>query len=182
MQNAFANNPEAWERFTRLWVTAQPALSTFISTVVVNAADAEDVLQNVALTAARDFESYDPSRPFLPWAMTIARHRVIDHHRQRSRQGSSLSPQTVEQLASVCEQTLSAGDEHARMQALRVCMNTLPDKQRRMLSMRYHEDWSGAKIAQAMGMSVNAVFLMLSRLRSQLAECIDRRLRKIGDA
>ena len=175
---------EAWERFTRLWVKAQPALSTFISSVIVDANDAEDVLQNVALTASRDFDQYDPERPFLPWALTIARHRVIDHHRTRQRRGRYLSAETVEHLAAVCERTLSGGgaDEHERMTALRSCVRRLPDKHQRILGMRYHADMPCAKIAELMGTSCNAIFLLLSRVRTRLAECIQQQLRKAGDA
>lgn len=175
---------QTWERFTRLWVKAQPALSTFISSVIVDANDAEDVLQNVALTASRDFDQYDPARPFLPWALTIARHRVIDHHRRRHRRGRHLSAATVEHLAAVCEQTLAGGgaEEHERMTALRSCVKRLPDRQQHILGLRYQADMPCAKIAEMMGTSCNAVFLLLSRVRTKLAECIQQQLRKAGDA
>lgn len=174
---------EAWERFTRLWVKAQPALSTFIATVIVDANDAEDVLQNVALSASRDFDQYDPARPFLPWALTIARHRVIDHHRTRQRRGRHFSATTVERLAAVCEKTMPGAvtDEHDRVTALRSCVKQLPANHQRVLGLRYHADMPCAKIAERMGTSCNAIFLMLSRVRTKLAECIQHQLRKAGD-
>jgi RNA polymerase sigma-70 factor (ECF subfamily) len=68
------------------------------------------------------------------------------------------------------------------MTALRSCVRRLPDKHQHILGLRYHADMSCAKIAEMMGTSCNAIFLLLSRVRTRLAQCIAQQLRKAGDA
>lgn len=47
--------------------------------------DVEDSLQDVLLTVHGIRHTYDPSRPFGPWILTIARRRFADRLRWRSR-------------------------------------------------------------------------------------------------
>lgn len=56
----------------RSWVRAQPSVLAFLVASTPQLSDAEDLLQEVAAQAARQFDKYDPDRPFLPWALGIA--------------------------------------------------------------------------------------------------------------
>ena len=47
--------------------------------------DIEDTVQDVLLTVHAVRHTYDPSRPFGPWLVAIARRRIIDKLRQRQR-------------------------------------------------------------------------------------------------
>jgi RNA polymerase sigma factor (sigma-70 family) len=47
--------------------------------------DVEDSLQDVLLTVHGIRHTYDPSRPFGPWILTIAKRRIADRLRRRSR-------------------------------------------------------------------------------------------------
>ena len=51
---------EASERFTRLWIASQPAVSAFVHAAVPDLHRAEDLIQEVAATALRKFPEYDP--------------------------------------------------------------------------------------------------------------------------
>ena len=63
------------ERLTRLWLEAEPAVRAYVGASVRGFHDAEDVVQQVALTAARRFDEFDASRhrPFVRPAWTSAR-------------------------------------------------------------------------------------------------------------
>ena len=61
---------------TREWALAQPAVAAFLTSVVRDFRERDDLLQDVAVAVIESFESYDESRPFVPWAIGIARHRV----------------------------------------------------------------------------------------------------------
>ena len=74
------------ERLSRLWMQAEPSVNAYVFAAVQRFEDAEDVVQQVALTAARRFEEYDDSRPFVAWVLWLAKSKIIDHYRVQGRQ------------------------------------------------------------------------------------------------
>ena len=70
---------------TRLWTLAQPAVSAFITGIVRDFRDRDDVLQEVAVAVIESFDRYDPGRPFVPWAIGVARNQVGLYLRRRGR-------------------------------------------------------------------------------------------------
>ena len=55
----------------------QRQLHAFILSMVWNPAEAEDVLQETNLVLWEKAAEYDPSRPFLPWAMRFAQFQAM---------------------------------------------------------------------------------------------------------
>jgi RNA polymerase sigma-70 factor, ECF subfamily len=51
----------------------------------LQASDGEDVLQEILLAVHLKRHTWRPEHPFLPWLRAIARHKVIDFVRRRSR-------------------------------------------------------------------------------------------------
>jgi RNA polymerase sigma-70 factor (ECF subfamily) len=48
--------------------------------------DIEDAVQDALLTLHSIRHTYDPGRPFAPWLVAVARHRMLDYRRKRVRQ------------------------------------------------------------------------------------------------
>jgi RNA polymerase sigma-70 factor (ECF subfamily) len=71
------------ERLTRLWLKAEPSVQAFVFAAVNDVNDEEDVVQQVALTVARRFDEYDGMRPFIAWALWLAKSRIADHYRKQ---------------------------------------------------------------------------------------------------
>jgi RNA polymerase sigma-70 factor, ECF subfamily len=82
--------------------------------------------------------------------------------------------------AAFSEEEQDADDEwQRRQQALDDCVATLPEKSRRMLSLRYEGRQSVEEVASAMGQSFDAVTKALYRLRQALTECVERKLSQL---
>ena len=69
-----------------------------------------------------------------------------------------------------------------RREALDACLAKLDDRQRRLLERRYDQQRSVDDVASEFGMSVEAVYKAISRLRQRLHECIDQALATEGGA
>ena len=54
----------------------------------LQAADHEDLVQEILLSVHAARASYDPSRPFMPWLMCIAHHRMVDGARRCGRRNA----------------------------------------------------------------------------------------------
>ncbi len=157
------------------WTRAQPAVSAFVHALVADRADRDDVLQDVAVAVLEAYGSYDPSRPFLPWALGIARHAAADSLRRRRRQPLSLAPEATEAFASAVAEVADA--ERARLAHLAGCMQELDGRAREACELRYRAGLRPARVAEALGIQPNTASKVLQRVREQLRECIERRMR-----
>lgn len=164
------------EQLSRLWLQAEPAVNAYVFAAVQRFQDAEDVVQQVALTAARRFDEYDGSRPFVAWALWLAKSKIIDHYRLQGRQRLVFSEVLLDQTAARLVERQVA--DHAGAAALEKCIDKLPPKSRRLLDLRYIEDASMETIAQTVQSTAGSVRVMLFRIRDLLAACVKAELAK----
>jgi RNA polymerase sigma-70 factor (ECF subfamily) len=157
------------------WTRAQPAVSAFVHALVADRADRDDVLQDVAVAVLEAYGSYDPARPFLPWALGIARHAAADSLRRRRRQPLSLAPEATEAFAAAVAEVAEV--EQARLSHLGECMKELDGRAREACELRYRAGLAPARVAQVLGIQANTASKLLQRVREQLRECIERRVR-----
>jgi RNA polymerase sigma-70 factor (ECF subfamily) len=165
---------ETRERLTRLWREAEPSVRAYVFAAVRSAHDAEDMVQQVALTVARRFEEYDASRPFIAWALWLAKSRITDHYRKANRERVLFSESLLKQLAEALVQRQP--HRNPRQEALERCIEKLPKKSRQLLELRYEEDASMESVAAAVQSTAAAVRVMLFRIRNLLAECVQHEL------
>src|SRR4051812_25991467 len=156
------------------WVKAQPIVAAFIASVVRDSHRTDDLLQEVARISAVKFDEYDPSRPFTSWVLGIARYEILRYRRSQGRNRVLFSDLLVENLA----EDFQAQSEHSedRRRALRDCLEEISGRRRLVLEMRYQRDLRPPDIAERLGITPNAVLLLLHRTRRILADCISRRL------
>ena len=68
-----------------------------------------------------------------------------------------------------------------RQRALGDCIARLRPEQRNILRLRYEEGGNIESIAQQVGRTTDAIYLVLSRMRKALIDCVGRKLR-LGEA
>jgi RNA polymerase sigma-70 factor (ECF subfamily) len=174
------DDSESIKRLTVEWTKAQPAVARFVRSFVRNRADAEDVLQEVALTIVDRFGSYDPSRPFIAWALGVARNLVKAHFRKQLRRPITTDDETaVDRVAEVFE--ILQPELEDMKEALAECIRGVPAEDRRMLAMHYEEDLKPAAIAKRIGRTPNHVAVLLHRLRVGLRQCVERKMNSLAN-
>lgn len=165
---------DARERLARHWLEAEPSVQAYVFAAVSGFQDAEDVLQQVALTVARRFDEYDATRPFCAWALWLAKSRIADHYRKKGRERLVFSEALMDQLAEVLVQ--QQPERAARHEVLEHCLDKLPEKSRQILALRYEEDAPMERVAEAIESTAGAVRVILFRIRNLLAECMNSEL------
>jgi len=165
---------ERRERMTRHWLVSEHAIRAYIAGAVSSFQDREDLLQQVALTVARRFEEFDESRPFIAWALWLARSRIVDFYRSRGKHMQFLSDTFLEQYADAL---IERQDEvHPQREALDHCMEKLPERSRSLIRLKYHDGLKIDQIAETIRSTPASVRVTLFRIRDALADCIQRRL------
>jgi len=159
----------------RLWSQAQPVVAAMVSGAVVDFHDTEELVARVAEIVVRNFGEYDPSRPFVPWTLGIARYQILKHYERRTGERHIyFDEQTLQAIEAAHVET--APELPNRLAALHECMERVKGKSRQVLEMRYMHDIKPDVLAEAMGLSRNAVWLLLSRSRAALKSCIEKKL------
>lgn len=162
------------QEMARLWVTAQPAVSTYIRASVKDEHHADDLLQEVASVAASKFGEFDRDRPFATWAIGIARYKILDYYRSTKRDRLVFDESALVVLAEGFDRYEPHRQE--RREALEDCLHTLDGRRRVVLELRYKSELAATEIAERIGTTSNAVKILLHRTRQSLAECVNRSL------
>ena len=160
--------------FSLLWTQAQPAVMAFIRSVTPQLADAEDILQETARLVASRFEEYDPSRPFGPWAMGVAKYKVMEWRRDQKKVAMLFDEEAIEAIHFSYSERKVDWDERRR--AIDLCLKKASPAAEKLLKLRYIEDLKPAEIAKRLNTTANSVSVRLSRARDALKECLEKRL------
>ncbi len=156
------------------WTNAQPVVSSFISSVVPRFQDADDILQQVAVAIVKNYDKYDKRRPFVAWAIGIARNEILMYRRKNAKGRVILDTEVIQKVSEAYEKE-SAGFDDMR-KALDYCINQLRDRWKQVLKMRYLRELEISRVAQKLGMTHSSVYTTLHRIRVALRDCIERRL------
>ncbi len=162
------------EEITVLWTRAYPAVSAFISSMVPKFQDADDILQQVAVAVVQDYERYDKERSFVAWAIGIARNKILMYRRRKAQERSVLDAEAMGTVAEVYEHDSAEFDDMRK--ALRTCIKKAKVRWQQILEMRYSRGLSTSRIAEQLGMTQNAIFITLHRIRLALRDCIMREM------
>ena len=132
--------------------------------------DAEDVVQQTFVSVWRSRESYDPAAgPLGAWIVAIARRRIADHWRARSRHELATEP---ESLAAALERGEGDPVSEAVADALTVQeeLERIGEPQRTIVRLAVLEDRPATWIAEQLTMPVGTVKSHLSRALRRLRD------------
>jgi len=160
--------------FGRLFDHFAPRLKAMLLRGGMGAAAAEDVVQDVMLTAWRKAEQFDPGRAEVSaWLYRIARNRQVDIARRESRPvPEEIAPPAAHE--DDAGQALALEQESAR---LRTALAALAPEQRALVERAYFGELTHTEIHAETGLPLGTIKsrirLGLQRLRHELRD-LDR--------
>ena len=152
--------------FVGLWTSVQPEVSAYISAIVPDYHDARDILQDCALVLLQKFPQYDPSRPFLSWALGVARIEIFARGRRYHAEKLVFDEPALNSIEDAFDCFDTEVDE--RVEALRYCAGKAHGRARELLDLRYGEDLKPQEIAKRIGSNPNATTVAL---RASVTPC-----------
>jgi RNA polymerase sigma-70 factor (ECF subfamily) len=154
----------------RLALEHREAIWAFLMGLTKDPTRAEDLFQNTYLILCEKAARYTSGTNFLAWARQIARYEFlasVDPKRHREITGE----------ADVLEKALDMTPEDVgaeRRDALRRCLESLQPKARSAIELRYGHSLPCGAVAGRLGLTENALYILLSRVRRTLFDCVER--------
>ena len=160
-------------------------LRGFVRALGVDPLWVDDVAQEAFIVAYNRLDEFDKERDFGAWLRGIARNLVINERRKDARRKRILSDNLTDVLLSTSSYPEAEEEEMgdralAKMNALKSCVQDLPEKSLKMLKARYEEENSAQDIAETFSMNPPAVRKALERLRTALRKCMEERLSPVA--
>ena len=167
---------ERLKDLTRAFLGRRHELLAFVQGLVRDRATAEEIVQEVWVRLAGAAGRGEDIRRPEQWCRGVARNLVLHHFRGRRRARVVADSRLVELAELAFEEFGSAGDVwSSRRQWLAECVESLPEKSKEVLRLKYVQGLKAGEIARRQNRSLDAVLKALSRVRQLLAECVERR-------
>ncbi len=165
--------------YGELYTRYRERIGAFILGRVRDHGRAEDIVQEVFMSALRRLRASDGPIAFKPWIYEIAKNACIDEFR-RSQRAREVSLDVDEEhsggvraLPSIAPSPPAAVESKQRLQDLRGAFGGLSDSHHQLLVMREFEGLSYDEIGRRTGMSRQVVESALFRARRKLSEEYD---------
>ena len=165
----------------------EPRLRNFIRRRVADQSEAEDILQEVFYELVEAYRMMKPVEQVTAWLFRVARNRIIDLFRRKSREGVRADSAGLSEDGEVFlwEELLpspDAGPEAAYARSLLIeqlddALDELPEEQREVFIAHELMGYSFKEISERSGVSVNT---LLSRKHYAVLHLRDR-LRAVYD-
>ena len=163
-------------------VREQSRLGNFIRTRVGDAAEAEDILQDVFYEFVEEYRLPESIEQASAWLFRVARNRIIDRFRKKKEVPISETGDEEEYRLDLALPSPDAGPEaeYARavlLDALRQALDELPEAQREVFVEHELEGRSFKEIAAQSGVAINTLLARkryaVLHLREQLQAVYD---------
>ena len=167
------------ELFADLVKEHQVSLRVFARSLGVESGWVDDLAQDTFVVAYREMDSYDPDRDFGKWLRGIARNLVRNELRKQGRHRRILHESLSQHLLDLAENEKDREVDVTQLSALRDCVEQLPGKSRELVRSRYYEGWDATILADKFEMKAATVRQTLLRIRRQLYQCVNQRVKGV---
>lgn len=177
VQRALSGDRKA---FGHLAVEYQQDVRVYLAVRVNDSSAADDLAQDVFLTAFKKLATFDPGRAgsFRGWLLGIATNLLRNYRRKRH-------PDVVggvDELDLMVEQEIGRreGEDAGgrRLDALRACLRALSNAAGKVVEWRYKKNLSIEQLCERLGCKYTTAAMRVYRIHEALRQCIEKRLAK----
>ncbi len=159
--------------FEALYRRTSPTLFAICIKMLRDRSEAEDLLQDVYVTAWNQAATFNPElASAMTWLGTIARNRAIDRLRRRRTQ--PLDETSVEEIVDESPTPAALAQLSQERQRLERCLQTLPDTQRKAVREAFFTGLSYPELAARMSVPLGTLKSWIRRSLMQLKICLEK--------
>jgi RNA polymerase sigma-70 factor (ECF subfamily) len=160
------------QALSEIYESFYPRIYHYLYIQLGNSHLAEDLASDVMLQVLEAIDRYRiQGTPFAAWVFRIARNRVIDHHRRRSRRPYVELEDGVASESDGPDDVAERNMEHA---SVRTALADLTEEQRQVILLKFMENLDNAAVAQVLGRSLGAVKSLQHRALVTLRTALEK--------
>jgi len=168
-----------YKSFRELFLQHRKTIYSFIFVHVGNAADADDLFQDVCVVLWRKFDQFHIGTNFKAWAKQICRNVIMDFRKQRRRHPvKGLDNETMDLLVQRYEHIQDQVED--RLETLHACVDKLNFRDRHLVQMAYDQGKAVKAIAQEVDVSIQRIYKRLGTIHGTLLQCVRHTLKTNG--
>jgi len=162
------------DSFEDLVRTHLPMIQGYFRSRLRDWASAEDLAQDVFVTAYINRREFRGEAPVAIWLRGIARNHLRNFLRKHREEAVGVGEELEAMLDHKSESWDAHEDVHHRLQSLQHCLERLPENTRNLLEARYVQGFSIREMSTKSGKGYSALCMQIHRLRELLLECITK--------
>jgi len=136
--------------------------------MIKNYEDAEDIYQEAVLKATQRIDAFDSSRNFYNWLYKIATNHCINQLKKRRRKLDKKYCEEILRATWGETEPLKILENQELREYIYQEIETLPERQRRVVQLRLLDGLSYEEISEILGVNVNSIRSLLRHARSSL--------------
>ena len=165
--------------FAALVQKYQVDIRAFLRRRIRDASVADDLAQDVFLTAVRNISQLVEHESVQSWLLAVARNKSVDYLRKMARQKSTSADELELLLAKESLSRVDSADSlrHGELvAALKQCITQLKPNAKEMVDQFYFDNKTAEQVAAESQLTGSAIRMSLLRIRRGLAKCIRLRM------
>ncbi|MBN2064490.1 MAG: sigma-70 family RNA polymerase sigma factor [Sedimentisphaerales bacterium] len=156
-------------------------ISSYISCLVPNHNDSEDIMQETTSLMWEKFNTYQPGTDFLAWSLAIARYKVLSYRRDKARSRLQFDENVMDLIDNVSKNKQYNEQSTAKISFLKECIRKLTKSEYLLISLKYSQNYTNKKLAGRTGVSVNTISRHLARIYHNLSVCVNYKMRSVNE-
>lgn len=162
--------------FSELINLYQSKIFIFLVVRLNNRHEAEDMTQEVFLTAYKKINSFDTNNTVLPWLRGIALNILRNFWRKKKVLSAGGQNELELLLDQHIHQNSTEDQEPYLIELMMSCLSEADDSSRDLIKMRYKEEKPISELTGLLKINHSTLTMRLHRIRDELKKCINRKL------
>ncbi|MEJ2648791.1 MAG: RNA polymerase sigma factor [Sedimentisphaerales bacterium] len=143
-------------------------LKGLVYSVLYNADEVDDCLQDICVRVISKIESLREPERFRPWLAVLARRQAMRNRQQRAGRPAQLDEQIAESKPDEKNRLFENISEQEQYSQILNAIQSLPDKYREVFVMQHSGDLTYNQIAEILDVPVTTVQIRLVRARKMI--------------
>lgn len=156
--------------FLYLMTPVQGRLYAYIISRWPNKSDADDIMQETISILWQKFDTYEPGTEFSAWAFKVTKFVLSNFRKKHYKNHIQFSEEALSVLENESNSFLK--NHTGQIEILRDCVNKLPSKEAKILTLKYEDGVSPKNIATRFGMSIRTFYRVISKIHTTLMRCM----------
>lgn len=161
------------DAFAQLYDEVAPAVFGTVRRVLRDAAQSEEVTQEVLVEVWRQAARFDAGRGSVrTWVLTIAHRRAVDRVRRAEASGASEERAARRSVARDFDEVAETVERTLEAEQVRRCLDGLTDLQRQSVTLAYYQGHTYAEVAELLGSPLGTVKTRMRDGLVRLRDCL----------